>query len=246
MTLHTGWWTSLAPSSFQITIQLRGDAYKSVSKFFVERATSATSSKSILISACFGVSYTQMWEELLDVLKISIGDIVWRCAPCMDGVLADWSMVSKEDITFAYLLHGNIQMTVQFCTYSLIFLQVENVRMAWPVSMKLDFWGHICALLHSEALSLEGWGQVFKCISWFESNSVIRGRGTPHLGDFLHCLGTNPSPTGAEGHKLTFKLAAVGKYCEPVGCIPGNYSKLDFFTSEKYFKAYRPKPRAQI
>lgn len=146
MTLYTGQWTYLAPSSFQIRIQLRGDAYKSVSKFFVERAISAASAKSILISACLGVSCIHMWEELLDVLKISMGDSVWRDAPCMDGVLADWSLVSKEDITFAYLSHVNIQMTVQFCTYSLTCLQVENVRMAWPLSMKLDFWGHILCI----------------------------------------------------------------------------------------------------
>lgn len=165
-----------------------------------------------------------MWDEVLDVLKISMGDTVWRDAPCMDGALADWSMVSKEDITFAYLSHMNIQMTAQFCSYSLTCLQqIENVRMTWPLSMKLDFCGHICALLHSEAASLEEWVQVFKSISWFKLNSVIRDRETAHWGDLLNGLEPTHTPGVQKDISSSLNWQQWGK-TQPVSCISGDYS----------------------
>lgn len=63
-----------------------------------------------------------------------------------------------------------------------------------------------------------------------------KGRETPYSGDLLQWLGTNPPSRGAEGHNLTFKLAAMGQDCKHLNCISGD-SKLDFFNSRKYFTA---------
>lgn len=179
-----------------------------------------------------------MWEELLDVLQISTTDTVWRDAPCMDGALADWPMVNKEDITSAGLWHV-LTSTWLSSAVGTLWPACNKLRMSeWPglLSIKLDFWCHGRALFHLEAAVLEEGGQAFKCISWFKLNPAIKGRETPHLGDLLQWLGTNPSSRGAEGHNLTFKLASMGKDCQHMNCISRD-SKLDFFNSRNYFKA---------
>lgn len=91
----------------------------------------------------------------------------------------------------------------------------------WPdlLSMKPDFWCHSCALFHLEAAISEGRGQVFKSISWFKLNSVIKGKETPHLGDLLQWPGTNPPSREAEGHSLSFKLAMMGQDCQHMNSI---------------------------
>lgn len=214
MTMHTGWWTSLAPSSFQITIQLRGDTHKSVSEFFVERATSAASLPNPFLFLHVFVFHTLRCE------RNSLMSCKHQWEMQSEGTLPAWMELWQSDpwsakrISPLHVYHMSTSKfhpksnTVQFCSYSLICLQVENIRMAWPLSMKLDFWGHICALFHSEAAFLEVWGQAFQCISWFKLNSVTRGRETPHLGDLVipSCTGLEPTQPPGEQRYTTSSL----------------------------------------
>lgn len=216
MTMHISWWTSLVPSSFQFNPTERWHLEVSLKILCSKSNLSHLPDKSRVISGCLSASYTQMWKELLDVLQISMRHTTWRDAPCMDRVLADWSMVNKEDIIAAGLWHVLTSKQLS-SSVGALWPACSKLRMSgWPglLSTELVFWCHSCARFHPEAAVLEKGGWAFKYVSWFRLNSAIKGRETPYSGDLLQWLGTNPRSRGAEGHNLTFKLAAMGQDCK--------------------------------
>lgn len=138
-----------------------------------------------------------MWEELLDVLQISIRHSLGWCS------LRGQSRLIRGQQKGLHICRSmtclNIQTIVQFCRYSLTCLwHVGHVWMAWPsLSIKLDFWCHGCALFHLEAAILEERGQAFKCISWFKLNSVIKGREIKSFGWFAAMAWNQPTLQGS-------------------------------------------------